>query len=266
MSDTDYLGELIPVCDPYTLENKTILITGASSGIGRATARIASLQGANVILVGRHKKSLLQTLDEMENRSRHGIEEFDLNEIDAIPDWLKSITKNLGIQINGLAHFAGIHETVPLRVIQRKSMDAVMNVNLYSALALLKACTNKNVFMSGGSIVLTSSVMGQVGQAGVVTYSASKGAVIATVKSSALELAKSKIRVNAVVPGMVHTNMFDDLVRNMPEDQFEKMQSYHPLGFGEPEDVAHSVIYLLSDAAKWVTGTALVVDGGYTCH
>lgn len=252
--------------NPYSLESKTILLIGASSGIGRATAKIASLQGASVILVGRNKQNLKNTLSEMENPSRHVIEEFDLNEIDSIPEWLKSVSKTLGKPINGIAHFAGVHETVPLRVTQKKNIENVMNINLYSALALLKACTNKTIFLPGGSIVLTSSVMGLVGQAGVVSYSASKGAIIAAVKSSALEFSKNKIRVNAVVPGMVHTNMFNKLIEGIPEEQYERISSYHPLGFGEPEDVAYAVNYLLSDAARWVTGTALVVDGGYTCH
>lgn len=252
--------------NPFMLNNKFFLITGASSGIGRVTAQILSQLGATVILVGRNEERLIETKRSLMNPQNHYIAPFDLFNTDEIPSWLKDMTTRIGRPLNGIVHSAGVHSNVPIRVINKKKMDENMGINLYAGIGLLKACTNKSVCLPGGSIVFITSVMGIVGQPGGVSYSASKGAIISMVKSAALEFAAQGTRVNCVAPGVVQTEMAEDLFKAVPATQKEIITKQHPLGLGQPEDVANSVSFLLSDASRWITGTTLVVDGGYTCH
>ena len=194
-----------------------------------------------------------------------GIEPFDLNHFEEIPAWMKKITEAHGA-LNGLVHSAGLHSAKPLRFLDAASIEAVFKTNVESAMFLAKGFRQKNVCSSGASLVFLSSVVGLVGQVGVCAYSASKGALIALTKSLALELAPEKIRVNAVLPGVVHSEMTENLFSKMLPEQIERVRQMHPLGFGTPEDIAYAVSYLLSHASKWVTGSCLTVDGGYTAH
>ncbi|MFX3632161.1 MAG: SDR family NAD(P)-dependent oxidoreductase [Candidatus Pristimantibacillus sp.] len=252
--------------NPFSLEGKHILVTGASSGIGKTTVEVLSEQGATVILVGRDEQRLNDTLESLSNKDDHWVEPFDLSEIDGIPAWLKQVVARTGKPLNGVVHCAGHHNTVPLRVISEKSINDVMSINLYAGLGLLRGCTNKNIFVPQSSFVFISSVMGLVGQAGVVGYSASKGAIIAAVKAAALEFSNIGTRVNCICPGMVETSMADELFATVSFDHKSNIEKQHPLGMGKPEDVAYAASYLVSDASRWVTGTSLIVDGGYTCH
>lgn len=252
--------------DPFSLEGKKIMITGASSGIGKEIARFFSQQGASLILVGRNERSLLEVLNTLENKERHIIDSYDLSNIDEIPVWLKQIRTRVDAPLNGIVHSAGVHNTTPLRVINQKNIDSVMSINLYAGLSLLRGCSNRNIFAPNGSFIFISSVMGLVGQAGVAAYSASKGAIVSAVKSAALELAGTGTRVNCICPGMVDTNMADELFSSVSQDNKIEIVNKHPLGIGKAEDVAYAACYLASNASKWVTGTSLVVDGGYTCH
>ena len=249
---------------PFLLENKTILVTGASSGLGRAIAIEIARFGGNPILCGRNQERLeaVATKIESEFSIRPKTESFDLENLDEIPNWMKIKSPEWGI-LNGVVHSAGLHEARPIRTLSSESMDRIYRVNVIAAGMLLRGFRQKGV-SDGGSVVLLSSAAGIKGEAVIASYSASKGALIALARSSAVELAKERIRVNCLAPSVVRTEMTADLESNLSEDQFATIIAKHPLGLGTPEDVAYSAIFLLSDAARWITGTTLVVDGGYT--
>ncbi len=246
------------------LTDKTILVTGASSGIGRETSILLSELGARVILVARDQKKLAETFSTLSG-SGHVIESFDLLNILEIKNWLKQLAQKIGA-LDGMVHCAGIQQTQPLRFINLLEAEQLLKLNLASSIALAQAFRQKGVCQSPASLVFLSSVMGLVGQIGIAAYSASKGAIISLSKSLALELAAEKIRVNCIAPGVVETAMAEQLFSVMNEEQINRIKAMHPLGLGQPRDVAHAIAFLLSDAAKWITGSCLVVDGGYTAH
>ncbi|MNN68824.1 3-oxoacyl-[acyl-carrier-protein] reductase FabG [compost metagenome] len=147
-----------------------------------------------------------------------------------------------------------------------KEIEQMLSINLISGLSLLKGFSNKNVNSSKGSFIFISSIMGVTGQPGLVGYSASKGAVNSAVKSSALELARHGIRVNSICPGFIPTKMMEQWSKTVTVEKQREIESHYPLGFGNPSDVAYAVVYLLSEASRWVTGTSMIVDGGYSCQ
>lgn len=244
-------------------DGKLFLITGASSGIGRATSIELASRGARLILVGRNQQALEQT--QAKAGKNTVVEVFNLSEVGKIPAWLKALSKQHG-QISGLVHAAGMHSIQPLKVLSPDVVEEVLNLNVASALFLSKGLRQKGVAVSVASLVLLSSVVGLVGQVGVSAYSASKGAILALTKSLALELASQNIRVNAVLPGVVNTEMTKTLFEKMHPDQVAVVKAMHPLGLGEPEDVAQAIVFLLSSNSKWMTGSHLVIDGGYLSH
>lgn len=247
----------------FNLEGKRILVTGASSGIGRKIAEIASNQGASVILVGRNEERLNETLQKMKNPHLHHIAPFDLSNVDDIPEFIRSLTQQKGV-LNGVVHSAGIHKLTILRTVNKKNIEESMNINFIAGILIVKECLRKSVCAPGSSLVLISSVTGLLGQSGAISYAVSKGAIITAVKSAAVELASSQHRINCIVPGMVETEMTDEILRDTTEENKAHIINQYPLGLGKPEDVAHAAIFLLSDESKWITGTSLVVDGGYT--
>lgn len=248
----------------FDFTGKVILVTGASSGIGRATAICASRLKAKVILLGRNKHGLEETLSQMSYLDNgHGIVEFDLLELNQISEMMKQISSLYGA-LDGLAHCAGIHMAKPLRIINENDIEIVMKMNVTTGILLAKAFRNKQVSNRPGSVVLLSSVVATVGQSAIVPYALSKGALVSGAKSLAVELAVENIRVNVVLPGVVSTPMSEGLFSKMGQDQIEGIKKAHLLGLGEPDDVAHSILFLLSNAAKWITGSCLTVDGGYT--
>lgn len=244
------------------LNDKTILITGATSGIGKEVALLLHETGSKLILIGRNEERLNNLRMEMPNQT---IIAHDLSNTDSIVELLKTVTKEQG-PIDGLVHAAGIHEVTPLRTVTVEQIERLLNSNVSTTIQLLKACSNKKVMNYGGSIVLLSSASGLVGEAGIVAYSATKGAIISITKSAAIELACRKIRVNCLAPGIVETPMSQILNEKVGEEQWGVLKELHPLGFGQPIDVAQPITFLLSDAARWITGVTLPVDGGYTVH
>lgn len=249
---------------PFSLADRVVLVTGASSGIGRATAIVLSKLGAKLLLVARSPEGLAETRSLLSD-GPHVVCPFDLNDIDAIPDWLKQVGKEHG-PLAGLVHSAGIHVTRPVRFQSSEQLGEVMRVNFTAAMQLVKGFRQRGVCTNPSSVVLVSSVMGLVGQPGVSAYVASKGALVAVARSLALELAPDGIRVNCVAPGQVESRMAAAQMESLTAEQQQAIAAMHPLGIGQPEDIGNSVAFLLSNAARWITGTTLVVDGGYTAH
>ena len=250
--------------DFLRLDGSTILVTGASSGIGRACAIEASRYGAKIALVGRREDALQETRSLLSGEG-HVVAPFDLADLDGIPAFVGTVSAGLG-GLDGIVHAAGRHDTAPVRTISASAVTALFDVNVTTAMMLAKGFRAKQVRREGASLVLLASAVGLVGQAGVSAYSASKGAIVTLTKSLALELARDDIRVNCVCPGIVETPMTEGIRSQVGVVAFERIAAAHPLGLGEPLDVANAVLYLLSGASRWVTGSALVVDGGYTAQ
>jgi len=250
--------------NPFDLKNKNIIITGASSGIGRQCAVSLSKMGARLILLARREEKLKETIELMD-KGDHVSYAIDLNDFKLLDPLISGIEKKTGT-ISGLVHCAGKEITLPLNMINARSYDEIFSINLYSALELIKVLIGNKYYSPGASIVLISSITSIIGNTGLSVYSATKGAVVSAVRSLAIEFAGKNIRINAVSPGMVKSEMFDSLYDRISPEQIDKMISEYPLGIGSPEDVANACIYLLSDASRWVTGTNLIVDGGFTAR
>lgn len=239
-------------------------MTGASSGIGRSVAIEASRHGAKIALVARSRERLDDALQILEGDG-HVALACDLSEPEAAGQVVREAAERLG-GLDGLVHAAGVHSATPLRAMSATEVDRVFAVNVTAAFMLAKALRHRQVRRKGASIVLLSSAVGLVGQSGVSAYSASKGAVVSLAKSLAVELAREDVRVNCVCPGVVTTEMTEGLAATIGEVAFDSVARAHPLGLGEAVDVANAALYLLSPASRWVTGSALVVDGGFTAQ
>ena len=250
---------------PFSLKNKLIVITGASSGIGRQCAVTFDQLGARLILIGRSNEALLQTASLLNSQSTL-IVTTDITDYTGTEEKVKDILKGLN-KIDGIIHAAGISTTLPLQTSTPERLQLFFQTNVFAAIQLTKILTKRGVFNPEGmSVVFITSVMGVVGEAGKTIYGLTKGALVAGSKSLALELAAKKIRVNCVAPGVVESPMSAGAVYAKDFESYEKIKSYHPLGFGKPEDVANACAFLMADASRWITGTNLIVDGGYTAR
>lgn len=242
--------------NPFTLEGKTILVTGASSGIGRAIAIVCSKMGASVVQTGRNQERLNQTLEQMAE-GNHQVIPADLTiaeDIDRIAAECPSL--------NGIVHCAGVGDRTLLKMVREKDIERVMKANFDAPVLLQRALLKKKKVQTESSIVFIASRAPFAPAPGNGIYAASKGALLAYAKVLGLELVSQKIRVNSVCPAMVWTDLVQRDAEINGVDYSQMEQSYPLKRFGKPEDVANLVIYLLSDASEWMTGSSIDITGG----
>ena len=241
--------------NPFILKGKIILVTGASSGIGRGIAVACSKMGATIILTGRNKDKLEHTLSLMEGND-HQILSADLTD----DKERKALVENLPM-LDGIVHNAGVGSRVLCKNIQEIDISKVMNPNFVAPVLLQSEILNAKKIEKGSSIVFTASMAAKMPSVGNAIYSASKGALISYAKCLGLELALRKIRVNCICPAMVWTDLI--LQDGISKEEIEEAQQKYPLKrYGLPDDVANMAIYLLSDASSWITGSCMEITGG----
>jgi NAD(P)-dependent dehydrogenase (short-subunit alcohol dehydrogenase family) len=251
--------------DVFSLKNKIILITGASSGIGRSCSVECSRSGADLILVGRNHEELMKTVSMLDPETKVEIITEDITQSENLEGIIADKVSFLG-KISGFIHCAGIEKTLPLKKHNTQLYQDIFAVNVIAGLEIAKILSLKKYKDETSSFVFISSVAGMVGEAGKAAYSASKGAVISGARSLAMELSRSNIRVNSISPAMVNTPILEKMFEDIGEEASSEIIKKHPLGIGDPKDVANACIFLLSDASRWVTGTNLVIDGGYSAQ
>lgn len=241
---------------PFSLLNRKVLVTGASSGIGRATAIVCSRLGAQVFITGRDEQRLSATFNELSGDG-HEMCKADLT----TNDGMQMLVDRLPI-LNGIVLCAGKGLTLPLSFATREKFDSIFGIDFYSQQEILRRVVKRKILTKGSSVVFVSSVGGNlVFNPGGGVYGAAKAALNASMKFWAKELAPKSVRVNSVCPGMVETPLINR--GTLTQEQFEADMAKYPLKrYGRPDDIANGIVYLLSDAAAWVTGHSLVIDGG----
>ena len=236
----------------FSLENRNILVTGASSGIGRATAILCAQMGAKLILTGRNKERLDETLSMLDSPG-HDAYPADLTN----PEELKQLVKYCP-DLTGVVFSAGMAELAPFKMLSENHIDRVMSINFFAPVNLTQLLLKNKKILPSASLVYITAVAEHVCPMGSSIYSASKSALTAVVKTLALELARNNIRANCISPGYVKTEMLEKL------PSAEQYFSLAPLKDIEATDIANGIVYLLSPAARWVTRSTLVIDGGIT--
>ena len=243
---------------PFSIENKTILVTGATSGIGRATAITCAQLGAKVVTVGRNQERLDSLMQELEG-NEHLVINADLTDEAQVQGLLETVPA-----IDGVACCAGVAEMKPFAFVTEEDVERVFKVNCFAPVMLVNKLLKAKKLNKGGSVVFVSSVDGpKVVHAGNSVYSGSKSALVGLARNMAIDLASKKIRVNCVLPGTTDTPMIR--TENVTEEMLAETAKQFPLKrFAQPEEIANAIIFLLSDGASFITGTELTVDGGYS--
>lgn len=241
--------------NPFTLEGKTILVTGASSGIGRGIAIACSKMGASVIVNGRNEQRLSETMSEMEGDDNLSLA-ADLSDNVALAEMVAKLPK-----LDGIVHCAGIGQRVLCKQLQESDLDNMMNVNFKAPVMLQTEILKQKKINKSASIVFIASIACDSPTIGNAMYSASKGAIISYANCLALELAPRLIRVNCILPAMIWTDLI--LKGGITEEELKEDEKKYPLKrYGKPEDIANLSIYLLSNAAAWMTGSSIKITGG----
>jgi NAD(P)-dependent dehydrogenase (short-subunit alcohol dehydrogenase family) len=244
--------------NPFSLDGKTVLVTGSSSGIGQETAIQCSKLGAKVIITARNEERLKETLSQMDGEG-HSMVIAELTRQEELENLVSTIDT-----LNGVVLCAGKGMTSPFPFSTRDKYDEIFNVNFFAPVELLRLLVKKKKLEKDSSVVFVSSIGGNGSYSlGNGVYGASKAAINSTMKFCARELAAKKIRVNTVNPGMVNTKLIQGGAISEEQHKLD-MEKYPLKRYGEPEDIAYGIIYLLSDASSWVTGHSLVIDGGVT--
>lgn len=243
------------IFNPFTLEGKTILVTGASSGIGRGIAIACSKMGATIVINGRNEQRLAETMKDLEGDNHMSLV-ADLSDNQALSSMVAQLPK-----LNGIVHCAGIGQRVLCKQLQEEDVDDMMGVNFKAPVMLQTEILKQKKISKGASVVFIASVASSSPTVGNAIYSASKGAVISYANCLALELAPRQIRVNCILPAMIWTDLI--FKGGLTEEELREDEKKYPLKrYGKPEDVANLAIYLLSDAAEWMTGSSIKITGG----
>ena len=249
--------------NPFAIENKTILITGATSGIGRAAAILCSRMGARVIAIGRNPEKLASLQAELENDRVSELENLCISADLVDAEQVKALIEQCP-EIDGVANCAGIANMNPFQFVSKDEMLRVMEVNYCAPVMLVNQLLKAKKLKKGSSVVFVSSVDGpKIVHAGNSVYSASKSALVGMARNIAIDLASKKIRVNCVLPGTTNTPMVR--TGSATEEMLAETAKHYPFKrFAEPEEIANAIVFLLSDASSYITGTELTVDGGST--
>lgn len=244
--------------NPFSLEGKTVMVTGAASGIGRATAIQCAEMGAKVILVDLNEKGLQET-KELISHNDVEYKALDLTNLDSLVEMVATLPK-----LDGVASNAGIVLSLLAKFSEPKDMERIFKINTFSHINLVQQLIAQKKLNKGASIVFTSSMSGvYCGLAGGSLYGATKSAILGYTKALAIELAPRGIRVNTIHPGMIETPLTSGTA--LSKELLEEDARNYPLGrYGKPEEIAYSIVYLLSDATVWMTGSQLLIDGGYS--
>jgi NAD(P)-dependent dehydrogenase (short-subunit alcohol dehydrogenase family) len=244
----------------FNFSGKTILITGASSGIGKETTIALSKLGAKCIIHGRDEQRLNETLLNCENQNLHQILSLDLKDFDSYDSAILNIPP-----LDGVVHSAGISpKLMILKFIKLEFLRELQDVNVNSIIILLGKLWRKNKLKDGGSVVMMSSIVSHTGVVGSLAYGISKGGINSATKILAHEFVSKKIRVNSIASGMVKTPLLETQNEAMGDDFAEKYLQHYPLGYGEVDDISSLIIFLLSERSKWITGSVYIADGGYS--
>ncbi len=245
-----------------SLESKKILITGASSGIGKQVALLCSQRDARVVLMGRDVKRLEEVSKQLEG-SGHKYYSCDLEDLDRIETFLETVVAENG-SFDGFVHCAGRGDLIPLKMLKPSKLERIMKINFCSFVELVRCLVKKKAYKEGMSVVTVSSISSSMGDVAKVAYSASKASLDAAVRCMARELADKGIRVNSVVPGWVSTGMFEKFVNENGEtERMGQVIQRQYQGPSDPEDIAKTILFLLSDDSKVITGTSMDVSGGF---
>ena len=256
--------ELPPLFAPGLLQGQRLLITGASSGVGAATARLCASLGAQLLLVGRHRDRLEATAATLAGEGHH-LQLADLAVADALYTLLQDLPPEW-LPLQGAFHGAGLERLRAARLSRQADLEAVMAVATGGALALGRAAAGRHLVAPGSALVLMGSVAARCGTPGLAAYTAAHGAIEALGRSLACELAPRGIRVNVLLAGAVETPLHARLCEALSPEAVDDYRLRHPLGFGSADDIAALAAFLLSPGGRWITGSAVVIDGGYSAR